>query len=325
MVAPVLVPTIEQSPLVGTLTVEQTQHREAYATFVREHAQGPYAAALTQLYALGQDYNDRHFAGQLVPPYVLLAEPSSPRAIGDWSRVSGSGLLSQIRIRPSILTGKHRAVREGDEYADGRFLYAADILLHEMIHQWHTEVTGQTEASMHGHGPAFRDMCNQIGRQLELSPVGTKRQKHLPACNQWPHNVRPPDYYLGALADAEAPTVEPEPAAPGARAYGAMFTTALAALDAAAASDVLAWWVDALSPAVRAALPDPSPAIPVVPTNGDGKGRLASAKTPAKRGQATKQKRPACPHCGTTRTFANVPDPSKVYCFKCVRLRKDLA
>ncbi len=325
MVAPVLVSTIEQSPLVGTLTVEQTQHRETYATFVREHAQGPYAAALTQLYALGQDYNDRHFAGQLVPPYVLLAEPSSPRAIGDWSRVSGSGLLSQIRIRPSILTGKHRSVREGDEYADGRFLYAADILLHEMIHQWHTEVTGQTEASMHGHGPAFRDMCNQIGRQLELSPVGTKRQKGLPACNQWPHNVRPPGYYLGALADTEAPTVEPEPAAPGAREYGAMFTAALAALDGAVASDVLTSWFDALPADLRAVILDTSPVIPVVPTNGDGENRLSSVDTTTKRGQAAKKKRAACPHCGATRTFANVHDPSKIYCYTCSRLRKDEA
>jgi ribosomal protein S27AE len=303
--------------------VEQTQHRETYATFVREHAQGPYAAALTQLYALGQDYNDRHFAGQLVPPYVLLAEPSSPRAIGDWSRVSGSGLLSQIRIRPSILTGKHRSVREGDEYADGRFLYAADILLHEMIHQWHTEVTGQTEASMHGHGPAFRDMCNQIGRQLELSPVGTKRQKGLPACNQWPHNVRPPGYYLGALADTEAPTVEPEPAAPGAREYGAMFTAALAALDGAVASDVLTSWFDALPADLRAVILDRSPVIPVVPTNGDGENRLSSVDTTTKRGQAAKKKRAACPHCGATRTFANVHDPSKIYCYTCSRLRKD--
>ena len=159
------------SPLVGTLPVEQVEHRETYAAFVREHAQGPYAAELRQLYECGLQYNERHIGGALVPPYVLLAEPSSPRAIGDWSRVSGSGLLSQIRIRPSILTGKHSSMREGEAFAAGRFLYAADILLHEMVHQYHSEVTGEIEDSMHGHGPAFRDMCNQIGEQLGLSLI----------------------------------------------------------------------------------------------------------------------------------------------------------
>ena len=40
----------------------------------------------------------------------------------------------------------------------------ADVLLHETVHQWHDEITGQVERGYHGHGPAFRDECNRIGR-----------------------------------------------------------------------------------------------------------------------------------------------------------------
>jgi len=315
------------SPLTGTLSTEQVEHRETFAAFVREHAQGPYAGELRELYECGLQYNERHFAGALVPPYVLLSEPSSPRAIGDWSRISGSGLLSQIRIRPSILTGKHSAVREGAEYASGRFLYAADILLHEMIHQWHTEVTGQTERSMHGHGPAFRDVCNQIGKQLGLPPVGTKRQKQLPACNQWPHNVRPAGYYLGAIADAPEQPQDPEPTETSARDYGAMFAAALTALPEPDARDVLTEWISTLPDGLRPVFDNvvgipgehpvmqPDTTLPV-PTNGDTQVIVDKPVTRAKR-RTTKPAKPKCPHCGSTRRTVNVHDSTRVWCWKC--------
>jgi len=315
------------SPLAGTLSIEQVAHREDYAAFVLEHAQGPYASSLLKLYALGQEYNDRHFAGRLVPPYVLLSEPRSPQAIGDWSPISGSGLLSQIRIRPSILTGTHRKMRAGTEYAAGRFLYAADILLHEMIHQWHTEVTGQTEDSMHGHGPAFRDMCNQIGRQLGLPPVGTKRQKQHPACNQWPHNVRPVGYYLGAIADVAEQLPAPEPSGPDAGDYGAMFAAALAALPVSDALDVLAAWLPTLPDGLRVVLTDPahvndSPTVtqpdaaPSVPASGDTQPTVGKPATRVKRGKP-KTLKPQCPHCGSTRRTVNVHDSMRVWCWQC--------
>src|SRR5262249_48651882 len=82
------------------------------------------------------------------------------------------------------------------------FLLVADILLHETIHQYQTEVSGQTEEGYSGHGPHFRDLANKIGAKLGLPPVrtGKKRgkEKDLPSCSYWPHIVRPAEYYQGA-------------------------------------------------------------------------------------------------------------------------------
>jgi hypothetical protein len=64
-------------------------------------------------------------------------------------------------------------------------------------------VTGETEASYHGHGPAFAAVCNRIGAALGLPPVRSAKKRgkdrDLPSCAQWPHNVRPPEYYQGAF------------------------------------------------------------------------------------------------------------------------------
>src|SRR5262249_56557694 len=96
----------------------------------------------------------------MFPPYIMLSSPSRPQALGDFSPVSGFGGHSQIMIRPTLLTGHHKALRKGERYAEGRFLFVADVLLHETIHQYHQEVTGEAEDSYKGHGPAFRDTCN---------------------------------------------------------------------------------------------------------------------------------------------------------------------
>ena len=108
-------------------------------------------------------------------PHILLAEPKSPRALGDHANISGWGSKNQIRIRPSLWDGSHPQVKAGEEYAEGRFLLVADVLLHETIHQYHDEITGQAEKSYHGHGPAFRDECNRIGKELGLPPVRTAK------------------------------------------------------------------------------------------------------------------------------------------------------
>jgi hypothetical protein len=41
--------------------------------------------------------------------------------------------------------------------------------------EYHDEITGQVERGYHGHGPAFRDECNRIGKELGLPPVGTAK------------------------------------------------------------------------------------------------------------------------------------------------------
>ena len=107
-------------------------------------------------------------------------------------------------------------MRPEPEYAEGRFLFIADVLLHEMVHQYQIEVSGDLEKSQHGHGPHFRDVCNRIGQTLRLPPARSHKKrgpdKDSPSCAQWPHNVRPADYYQGAHVP---PTAEP-PTIPGA-------------------------------------------------------------------------------------------------------------
>src|SRR5262249_54286367 len=53
-----------------------------------------------------------------------------------------------------------------------------------------------------GHGPVFAGECNRIGAALGLPRVRPAKARgkdgHLPSCAQWPHNVRPEGYYLGA-------------------------------------------------------------------------------------------------------------------------------
>lgn len=93
-------------------------------------------------------------------------------------------------------------MRRGPDYAEGRFLFVADVLIHEQIHQWVQETPGQEEAQgYHGHGPRFCTKCNEIGAVLGLAPVIAKKRskgREAPRCAQWPHNVHSPDYYLGA-------------------------------------------------------------------------------------------------------------------------------
>jgi len=83
----------------------------------------------------------------------------------------------------------------------------ADVLLHETVHQYHQEVTGEAEESYKGHGPAFRDTCNELGEQLGLPTVRVAKarglEKDLPSCAHWPHNVRPTGYYKEAFITPE--------------------------------------------------------------------------------------------------------------------------
>ncbi len=159
----------------------------------------------------------------LIPPILLLAEPSTPATYGQCSAVSSYGARSEIRIRPSLLAGTHPHIRHGGEGANR---FADDVLLHEQIHQWQQEITGQLEDSYHGHGPTFRDKANQIGAALGIAPVRTKHiradSKELRPCAQWPHCVRPADHYLGAYVPARRDRLSDEAMAQAlARKHGA--------------------------------------------------------------------------------------------------------
>jgi hypothetical protein len=193
-----------------TLPDLHREHREEFERFVLAQADPWHREHLTALYAAWHAYNTRYFEAKMTPPYLLLAEPVTPRVYGDTSPASGFGAKLQIRIRPSLLRGTHPHLRQGlMDHAErlrcvaGRQLFVEDILLHETIHQYQMEVIQKDEASYDWHGPTFRDSANKIGTVLGLPPVRAskvpKKERDKPSCAQWPHNVRPADYYQGAI------------------------------------------------------------------------------------------------------------------------------
>jgi hypothetical protein len=193
-----------------TLSDLHREHREDFERFVLAQAAPWHREHLTALYAAWHTYNTRYFAGAMTAPYLLLAEPTAPRIYGATSSVSGFGTQLQIRIRPSLVRGTHPHLRQGlmdhdtrERCATGRRLFVDDILLHETIHQYQMEILNTYEESYDRHGPVFRDNANRIGAVLGLPPVRAskvpKKERDKPSCAQWPHNVRPRDYYQGAV------------------------------------------------------------------------------------------------------------------------------
>jgi hypothetical protein len=153
------------SASVGTLSDSLVKHRKAFAEFVtHETDEWQHSADAKRLYALFDQWNHQFFDGALVVPHILLSEPRSSRALGDTAHYSGWGSRLQIRLRPSLLLGTHALLRGGEEFKEGRFLFTADVLLHEMIHHYNDEIAHENEAGWHGHGPKFRDECNRSGR-----------------------------------------------------------------------------------------------------------------------------------------------------------------
>lgn len=146
-------------------------------------------------------YNAAYFEGKLVPPFIGIWQPARRGALGQCAQVGTYGARTEIRIRPSLLTGKHPNISPHAP-TEGRALFVGDVLLHECVHEWHQEVTGHREDSYLGHGPQFRDTANRIGEALGLPPVRASRRRgrdaDLPSCAFWPYNVRPRGFYLGA-------------------------------------------------------------------------------------------------------------------------------
>lgn len=188
------------SPLAGTT------HREMAAALASEDPD------LRWLHGLWTIYNGEHYTSAMVQPYILLDEPSEPRRYGQFSARGGLVRQAQIMIRPSLLDGTHPKWCAGAAL-EHRRRFVADVLLHESIHQWQHEVAGQPDESYHGHGPAFRDKANEIGARYGLPPVRVAKKRgrdaDLPSCAQWPHCVRPADYYGGHWDQPGTTTVCP--------------------------------------------------------------------------------------------------------------------
>jgi hypothetical protein len=179
------------------------KHRTGFSAFVRERARPGYKKIIGQLNRWWATWNQDFFGSKMVVPYILLAEPTHTHSIGQYATVGSFGAKAEIRIRPSIIWGTHRLVKAGAIFEHGRLLLAGDILLHEMIHQWQHEIIHKTEDSQAGHGPRFRDKCNEIGKCLQLPAVRIAKARgknaKLPSCSSWPHNVRPPEFYRNAV------------------------------------------------------------------------------------------------------------------------------
>lgn len=188
-----------------TLSAAEQKLRATHWAVVTKHAHGAFLEPLRRMHDTQFSGDWRAWFPNLTPPVPRLSAPSSSRALGQYSTIGGDGLRGEILIRRSLLTGEHPMMRPGDEYAEGRFRYVLDVLLHESVHAYQHEVARVPEPSFHGHGPAFAATCNRIGAALGLGAVRSSKKRgpdaHLPSGAQWPHNVRPAGYYLGALAD----------------------------------------------------------------------------------------------------------------------------
>ena len=106
----------------------------------------------------------------------------------------------------------HPVMARGSQDPRGIQRFVQDVLLHETIHQYQLEILQVPEPSYDGHGPLFRDTASTIGRischRARVEGPGTRPT--LPSCAQWPHNVRPADYYCGAIQAGREATPCPE-------------------------------------------------------------------------------------------------------------------
>lgn len=175
-------------------------HRRDYWTWVEQNADPRMRDTLLALRDHWHHVNRTYFDGVMELPYITLTEPSKPSLFGQCCSVSSWGSRLEIKLRPSLLDGTHPRMESGAAYAEGRMRFVTDVLTHESIHQYCNEIAAKHEDSYHGHGPVFTEHANRIGARLGLPEVAVRNRKgsQLAKAAQWPHCVRPTDYYLGA-------------------------------------------------------------------------------------------------------------------------------
>lgn len=165
--------------------------------------------SLKDLYLKWDEYKDRFFPdSHMIQPIITIGDVQNPKALGHYWPSNPGNMAGQITIRHTLVSGAYKGFNVlNSSSLIGLERYVEDVLLHEMVHQYNHEVLKEPDGSYRGHGPFFRDQCNRIGDMLNLPKVRTCKargeDKDLPSCSQWPHCVRPEDYYQGI--DAKEP------------------------------------------------------------------------------------------------------------------------
>lgn len=193
---------------VPTMSPEDIAHRQHAAEYV-EHTHsdwhGPHIQRFMGIHEwvrglLAASGDPILTSRELVWPKTGIGAVPGTRTLSLFRPIAEDGSVAQIAVRESVLTGEHPQVRSGPEYEEGRCRLADDAFLGAVASQVRTEIVRDAEAGYGGHGPVRAGVCNFLGRHLGV-PVVVKKGAKLPGvqtCVDWPMNVRPPGYYLGA-------------------------------------------------------------------------------------------------------------------------------
>jgi hypothetical protein len=129
--------------------------------------------------------NYRHFKGKLPAPKLAVYPPYRDDALATFAGYTDG--FAVIDIDPAIVNGTAAIVASASR--EGRRRLIEDVLLHEAVH-CAVYRTGRWDQQA-AHTGAFEVLAASIGNQLGLP------RSHDPG--GWPGNVRPADYYAGAV------------------------------------------------------------------------------------------------------------------------------
>lgn len=221
------------------------EERDQFAGFAARHAEPWHSEILAVLYGMFWKLNAAIFASQLRQPHLMIGM-TAPRVLGFCKNFTDYGAMMQITVRRSLFDGSHRGVAKVWHEDFGVQRLAFDVLLHELVHQYHFEITGTPELKLGGHGKHFTRECNRITadhfvdedqwedlgqadvmttagffgpRVKDVSREQTWRvatrsrgrsDKHKPLAKHWPISIRPAGYY-GEFVTIGPRQKQPEP------------------------------------------------------------------------------------------------------------------
>jgi hypothetical protein len=182
-------------------TVHDEERREQ-ALFVVRHALSSHRDALSVVVENFHEANATHFDGHLVVPHYRIGR-TAPRSLAHFSPVTGYGARVEVTFSAGLLTEPNPAWVQNPWPAPGVDRFVTDLQRRLMVRQFVLEVRGADERGYRGYGPLFTEEANRIGEALGLDHVVEHRRggnEYLAA--NWPHCVRPDDYYLDDLTAA---------------------------------------------------------------------------------------------------------------------------